>query len=89
MAAVFAMTSRTSDPLDEVARTVSPESASEFHERWVLGRGHTSVSEHSVVRLAVENISRLACDNLEDNRLGSYTEKSSRYQLIQATSQQE
>jgi len=83
MAAVFAMTSRTSEPLDEVSRTVSPESASEFHERWVLGRGHASVSEHSVVRLAVENISRLACDSLEDNRLGSYTEKSSRYQVIQ------
>lgn len=83
MAAVFAMTSRSSDPLDEVARTLSPEKAAEFHQRWVLGRGHLSVSEHSVVRLAVENISRLACDELEDNRLGSYTERSSRYQVIE------
>ena len=30
----------------------------------------------------MENISRLACDTLEDNRLASYTEKSSRYQVI-------
>ena len=80
---MFAMTSRSSDPLDEVARTISPEKAAAFHERWVLGRGHLSVAEHSVARLAVENISRLACDDLEDNRLGSYTEKSSRYQVIQ------
>ena len=34
----------------------------------------------------MENISRLACDGLEDNRLASYTEKSSRYQVIDAGS---
>jgi len=83
LAAVFAMTSRSSQPLDEVAQTITPQRASEFHERWVLGHGHASVAEHAVVRLAVENISRLACDDLEDNRLGSYTEKSSRYQVFQ------
>ena len=82
LAAVFAMTSRSSQPLEEVAREVSPKRAAEFHRRWVLGRGHASVAEHAVVRLAVENISRLACDDLEDNRLGSYTEKSSRYQVF-------
>jgi thymidylate synthase ThyX len=82
LAAVFAMTSRSSDPLDEVAQTITPQRASEFHERWVLGYGHASVAEHAVVRLAVENISRLACDDLEDNRLGSYTEKSSRYYVF-------
>ena len=35
------------------------------------------------MHLAVENISRLACDGLEDNRLASYTEKSSRYQVME------
>jgi thymidylate synthase ThyX len=34
----------------------------------------------------VENISRLACDELEDNRLASYTEKSSRYQVLDSGS---
>lgn len=82
IAAVIAMTSRSGEALEEIARTVSPAKASEFHETWVLKHGHASVSEHSVVRLAVENISRLACDDLEDNRLGSYTEKSSRYQVM-------
>ena len=82
IAVTFAMTSRRPEPFDEIARQVSEEKAADFHERWVLGYGHASVAEHAVVHLAVENISRLACDALEDNRLASYTEKSSRYQVM-------
>jgi thymidylate synthase ThyX len=82
IAVAFAMTSRRPEPFDEIARQVSQEKAAEFHERWVLGYGHASVAEHAVVHLAVENVSRLACDTLEDNRLASYTEKSSRYQVM-------
>ena len=82
IAVAFAMTSRRPEPFDNIARQVSEEKAADFHERWVLGYGHASVAEHAVVHLAVENVSRLACDALEDNRLASYTEKSSRYQLI-------
>ena len=82
MAVVFAMTSRSPEPFDEIARQVSEEKAADFHEKWVVGYGHSSVAEHAVLHLAVENISRLACDTLEDNRLASYTEKSSRYQMI-------
>ena len=78
------MTSRVPDPFDVIAQRVSEEKAADFHERWVLGYGHASVAEHAVVHLAIENISRLACDGLEDNRLASYTEKSSRYQVIDA-----
>ncbi len=82
IAVAFAMTSRRPEPFDEIAEQVSQEKAADFHERWVLGYGHASVAEHAVVHLAVENVSRLACDALEDNRLASYTEKSSRYQVI-------
>ena len=83
VAVTFAMTSRSPDPFDEIAgRVREADSAAQFHERWVLGYGHASVAEHAVLHLAVENISRLACDTLEDNRLASYTEKSSRYQVI-------
>ena len=82
IAVTFAMTSRRAEPFDEIAEQVSQEKAADFHERWVLGYGHASVAEHAVVHLAVENISRLACDTLEDNRLASYTEKSSRYQVM-------
>ena len=86
IAVAFAMTSRVPDPFDVIAERVSEEKAADFHERWVLGYGHASVAEHAVVHLAAENISRIACDGLEDNRLASYTEKSSRYQVIDAGS---
>ena len=82
LAVVFAMTSRRPEPFDEIATQVSRERAAGFHERWVLGYGHASVAEHAVLHLAVENVSRLACDTLEDNRLASYTEKSSRFQIM-------
>ena len=86
IAVAFAMTSRRPEPFDEIAEQVSREKAADFHERWVLGYGHASVAEHAVVHLAVENASRLACDTLEDNRLASYTEKSSRYQVMDSDS---
>lgn len=82
LAVVFAMTSRRPEPFDEIARQVSREKAAEFHERWVVGYGHASVAEHAVLHIAIENISRLVCDSLEDNRLASYTEKSSRFQVL-------
>ena len=83
LAVVFAMTSRNPQPFDEIAKVVSEEKAADFHERWVLNYGHASVAEHAIIHMAVENISRLACDTLEDNRLASYTEKSSRYQVLE------
>lgn len=86
IAVAFAMTSRNPEPFDEIAEQVSAQQAADFNERWVVGYGHSSVAEHAVVHLAVENISRLAADALEDNRLASYTEKSSRYQVIDAGS---
>jgi thymidylate synthase ThyX len=39
-----------------------------------------------VLHLAVENVSRLAVECLESNRLASYTEKSTRYQMWEADS---
>ena len=82
LAVVFAMTSRRPEPFDEIAQLVSEEKAADFHERWVLNYGHASVAEHAILHMAVENISRLACDTLEDNRLASYTEKSTRFQAL-------
>ena len=86
IAVTFAMTSRRPEPFDEIAQQVSAERAADFNERWVVGYGHASVAEHAIIHLAVENISRLAGDALEDNRLASFTEKSSRYQVIDAGS---
>ena len=55
------------------------EKARAFHEKWVVGYGHGSVAEHAVVKLAAENVSILASKLIEDCRLASYTEKSTRY----------
>lgn len=82
IAVIFAMTSRRPEPFDEIRQVVTTEKAADFHERWVLNYGHASVAEHAIIHMAVENVSRLACDTLEDNRLASYTEKSSRYQVF-------
>jgi len=58
------------------------ERARKFHERWVVGYGHSSVAEHAVASVAVENVSILATKAIEDSRLASYTEKSTRYQIF-------
>ncbi len=80
IAVAFAKTSRSPEPFDVIAAELSAEKSSEFHEKWVVGYGHASVAEHAVLHIAVENISRLAVEVLESNRLASYTEKSTRYQ---------
>ena len=53
--------------------------AAAFHEKWVVGYGHSSIAEHAVIHLAIENVSILASKAIEDLRLGSFTEKSTRY----------
>ncbi|HEY3329581.1 MAG TPA: FAD-dependent thymidylate synthase [Capsulimonadaceae bacterium] len=55
------------------------DKARAFHEKWVVGYGHGSVAEHAVVKLALENVSILSSKIIEDCRLASYTEKSTRY----------
>ena len=55
------------------------ERARAFAEKYVLGYGHSSVAEHGMVHLALEDISILASKLVEDTRLASFTEKSTRY----------
>src|SRR5574337_702492 len=62
---------------DELA--LARQKAKEFHEKWVVGYGHASVAEHAMAHLAVEDVSILASKVIEDTRLASYTEKSTRY----------
>jgi thymidylate synthase ThyX len=81
IAVAFAKTSRSPKPFDEIAAELNDESSARFHEKWVVGYGHASVAEHAVLHLALENVSRLAIESIEGNRLASYTEKSTRYQL--------
>jgi thymidylate synthase ThyX len=62
--------------------TTAQEKARQFHEKWVVGYGHASVAEHAVVHLAIEDVSIVATKIIEDSRLASYTEKSTRYVLF-------
>jgi len=55
------------------------ERARTFAEKYVLGYGHSSVAEHGCVHLALEDVSIIASKLIEDSRLASYTEKSTRY----------
>lgn len=80
IAVTFAKTSRSPKPFDEIAAELTDERSAQFHEKWVVGYGHASVAEHAVLHLALENVSRLAIETIEGNRLASYTEKSTRYQ---------
>lgn len=80
IAVTFAKTSRSPQSFREIASELTDEKSAQFNERWVVGYGHSSVAEHAVLHLAVENISRLAVECLQSNRLASYTEKSTRYQ---------
>jgi thymidylate synthase ThyX len=80
IAVAFAKTSRSPESFREIAAELNEETSAKFHERWVVGYGHASVAEHAVLHIAIENVSRLAVECIESNRLASYTEKSTRYQ---------
>lgn len=80
IAVAFAKTSRSPESFREIAVELSDEQSARFHEKWVVGYGHASVAEHAVLHIAIENVSRLAVECIESNRLASYTEKSTRYQ---------
>lgn len=80
IAVTFAKTSRSPEPFDQIAAELDEERSTEFSEKWIVGYGHSSVAEHAVLHLALENVSRLAIETIESNRLASYTEKSTRYQ---------
>src|SRR5512136_1687740 len=82
IAVAFAKTSRSPESFREIAAGLTEEKSAEFHDKWVVGYGHASVAEHAVLHLALENVSRLAIESIESNRLASYTEKSTRYQVF-------
>lgn len=85
IAVAFARTSRSPQSFRKIAAELTAEKSAEFHEKWVVGYGHSSVAEHAVLHVAIENVSRLAVESIESNRLASYTEKSTRYQKWSAT----
>lgn len=81
VAVAFAKTSRSPEPFDQIADELTESKSAKFHEKWVVGYGHASVAEHAILSMAIENVSIIAAKAIEDNRLASYTEKSTRYQV--------
>jgi thymidylate synthase ThyX len=82
VAVAFAKCSRSPESFADIAAELTDEKSADFHEKWVVGYGHSSVAEHATLHMAIENVSILATKVLEDNRLASYTEKSTRYQVF-------
>jgi len=81
IAVAFAKCSRSSEPFDKIAAELTEEHSADFNEKWVVNFGHGSIAEHAFFNIAIENISLMAVECIQSNRLGSYTEKSSRYQI--------
>ncbi len=84
IAVTFAKTSRSPESFREIAAELSDAKSAEFNEKWVVGYGHSSVAEHAILHVAIENISRLAVEVIQSSRLASFTEKSTRYQAWSA-----
>ncbi len=81
VAVAFAKCSRSPLPFDQIAKELTEAKSADFHEKWVINYGHASVAEHACLNLAIEDVSLLAVECLQSNRLASFTEKSSRYQI--------
>lgn len=80
LAVAMAKYSRSRSSIKETIEDLTNESTSEFHEKWVLGYGDASVADMAMIAIACENVSILASKVIEDNRIASYQEKSTRYQ---------
>ncbi|MCC7552689.1 FAD-dependent thymidylate synthase [Candidatus Micrarchaeota archaeon] len=65
--------------LDNIALIKAEEKAQNFLSEWGLKYGHGSIIEGAIVGIGVEDISIFEAKTIEDNRLSSFTEKSTRY----------
>lgn len=79
LAVGMAKYSRSAASIKDTIAELTEEKSAEFHEKWVIGYGDASVADMAVIALAFENVSILASKAIEDNRLASYQEKSTRY----------
>jgi len=81
LSASYARISRDARPVDELRRAARAEvdKARRSNRAIIFKMGHHSVAEHAVFNFDVMGVSRLAIEEIEKFRLGSYTEKSQRY----------
>ncbi len=78
-AVAFAKYSRSQESVKTTIDDLTDEKSAEFHEKWVIGYGDASVADMAMIAIALENISMIASKAIEDHRLASYQEKSTRY----------
>lgn len=78
-AVAFAKYSRSQESVKTVIDDLTDEKSAEFHEKWVIGYGDASVADMAMIAIALENVSMVATKAVEDHRLASYQEKSTRY----------
>lgn len=81
LSAAYARVSRSEKSLEELRREAreNVEKARKSNESIVYGMGHASIAEHAFFNVDIEDVSRLALEELEKHRMASYTEKSQRY----------
>lgn len=81
LSASYARISRDPRPADELraAARAEVERARRSNRNIIFKMGHHSVAEHAVFNFDIVGVSRLALEEIEKFRLGSYTEKSQRY----------
>jgi thymidylate synthase ThyX len=79
LAVAMAKYSRSKESIKTTIDELTEEKSAEFHEKWVIGYGDASVADMAMIAVALENVSILASKAIEDNRLASYQEKSTRY----------
>jgi thymidylate synthase ThyX len=63
----------------DVENNYAIDKAKSFLDKWVVGWGHSSVAEGAIIGICLEGVSILATKVIEDSRLCSFIEKSTRY----------
>lgn len=86
LTAAYARVSRSEKTLSQLRADAraNVEKARRSNESIVYDMGHASIAEHAFFNLDLEDVSRLALEELEKHRLASYTEKSQRYVKLDA-----
>lgn len=81
ISAAYARISRSEKSLLDLRKEAIDDvkKSRESNSRIVFDMGHSSIAEHVVFNFDIEDISRLAIEELESHRLISVTEKSQRY----------
>lgn len=79
--AAYARVSRSDKTIDTLRKEAREdvERARKSNASIVYEMGHASIAEHAFFNIDIENISRLALEEIEKHRLASYTERSQRY----------